>query len=142
MRSTGMVRVPRKTKEQAMGVAAHLPGVSAGAVLAEALTLQLLVIASLEQLGLPDGDIDLEAQRLLTAYTDRVIATRLSVSGLSEKLAQDIEVEIEARALKMLEAAVPHHVAAALTNMGFPSDVSADGEVNMGEPKPQHLLEA
>ena len=35
-----MLRVPRSTKEQAMGIAEHLPGVSAGQVIAEALNLQ------------------------------------------------------------------------------------------------------
>ena len=146
-----------------MGIAAALPGMSAGAVLAEAMTLQLLVIASLEQMGQAEEGLDLKAQKLLTFYTDRVLSTRLDVSKLSARMAAGIEAEIieraqamvgeaevqwqegakkamdqivEERARELAEAAVPHHVKTALQVLGIPSDVSEDGELTVGEPQP------
>ena len=149
-----------------MGVAAHLPGTSAGAVIAEAVTLQLLVIASLEQLGHAEEGLDLTAQKLLTDYTNRILSTRLDVSKLSGRIAEGIEAEVveraqamvveaealwqegarkaldemeartEARAVEMAEAAVPHHVAKALELLGVPADVAEDGQLNLGQPQP------
>ena len=146
-----------------MGIAAALPGMSAGAVLAEAMTLQLLIVASLEQMGQAEEGLDLQAQKLLTFYTDRALSTRLDVSKLSARMAAGIEAEIveraqamvgeaevqwqegakkamdqivEERARELAEAAVPHHVKTALKVLGIPSDVSEDGELTVGEPQP------
>ena len=149
-----------------MGIAAALPGMSAGAVLAEAMTLQLLIVASLEQMGQAEEGLDLQAQKLLTSYTDRVLSTRLDVSKLSARMAAGIEAEIveraqamvgeaevqwqegakkamdqivaqtEERARELAEAAVPHHVKTALELLGVPSDVSEDGELTVGQPQP------
>ena len=135
-----MVRVPRETKEQAMGIASHLPGVSAGAVLAEALTLQMLIVATISEMGCAEDSLDLSAHGLLTAYTEAVISRRLDVSALSNRLAQNIEAEVEARAHALAEAAVPHHLSAALraSSWAVPSEVAEDGELTVGKPNPQH----
>ena len=131
-----MVRVKREINEQAVAVASHLPGVSAGAVIGEALTLQFLIVATMTELGHEDAPLDLSAKGLLTAYTNLVIARRLDVSALSARLAEGIEAEVEARAHALAEAAVPHHVAKALELLGVPADVAEDGQLNLGQPQP------
>ena len=88
-------------------MAEHLPGVSASAVIAEAVTLQLMMIATLDELGHADDGLNLTAHRLLNAYTEAVIARRLDVSALSTKLARGIEAEIEARAHALAKASQP-----------------------------------
>ena len=137
-----MLRVPRSTKEQAMGIAEHLPGVSAGQVIAEALNLQTLIVATIDEMGHSQDWLNLIARQLLSTYTEAVLSQRLDMSSLSTEIARGIEAEVEARARKMAEAAVPHHVAAALKRLGIPSDVNDDGELNVGEPKQQRLIEA
>ena len=94
-----MVRVPSETKEQAMGIAGHLPGVSAGQVLAQALKLQMLIVATIDEMGHhPEEGVNLSAEGLLVCYTDAVIARRMDVARLSARLAEGIEAEIVARA--------------------------------------------
>ena len=136
-----MVRVPRETLDQAKGVAASLKGVSAGQVLAQALSLQLLIVATLDELGLTGEGLNLTAHGLLSSYTDAIISRRLDVSALSNRLAENIEAEIQERAHKLAEAAVPHHVAAALKLLGVQADVAEDGQLNLGGP-PDRLIEA
>ena len=53
------------------------------------------------------------------------------------RIAEGIEAEVEARAHALAEAAVPHHVAAALKLLGVPSDVAEDGQLNLGKPNPR-----
>ena len=85
-----------------------MPGVSASAVIAEAVTLQLMMIATLDELGQTDDGLNLTAHRLLNAYTEAVIARRLDVvSSLSTRLARGIEAEIEARAHALVMASQP-----------------------------------
>ena len=144
MRNTLLVRVPRETLDQAKGIAALLPRVSAGHVLAESLNLQLLMIATLDEMGHTDAEdgLNLTAHRLLSDYKKAILSQRLDASALSTRLALGIEAEVEARAHELAEAATPFHVKAALQLLGIPSDVTADGGLNVGKPNPQRLIEA
>ena len=80
------MRVPRKTADEAKALAAKLPGITAGQVLAEAHDLQLLVVAALHELGAVGSDgLNLTAHRLLESHTEAVLTRRrdLIVSGES-----------------------------------------------------------
>ena len=122
MRNTLLVRVPRETLDQAKGIAALLPRVSAGHVLAESLNLQLLMIATLDEMGHTDAEdgLNLTAHQLLSDYKKAILSQRLDASALSTRLALGIEAEVEARAHELAEAATPFHVKAALQLLGIP----------------------
>ena len=132
-----MVRVPRKTADEAKALAAKLPGITAGQVLAEAHDLQLLVVAALHELGAVGSDgLNLTAHRLLESYAEAVITRRVDLSQLGHRLAATVERELaqaeaawkkgagqaleelearherelDERARELAAAALPHHV--------------------------------
>ena len=140
-RSTTLVRVPRKTADGAKALAAKLPGITAGQVLAEAHDLQLLVVAVLHELGAVGSDgLNLTAHRLLESHNAAVLERRVDLSQLGHRLAATVERELAqaeaawkegaGQALEELEAryerelderarelateALPHHVEAAV----------------------------